>query len=503
MSTTESSSAYTNNDYPIAHNTYDSVQAGELESLIQVLHHKINTRDPQIKSVKYPNLLMSSLIELNYLVGMDRLKDSIALQVMRLIDGAKNGDRSGRMLNSILYGPPGVGKTKVGIILAKIWYALGYLKKPKVVKKGGYGGGTGNTTTTTTTINGANGGGDFNMGPFVTIILLVLFYAFTYIVSGMSYVYNTWGFVYLAFIIIFTIIVVLSLYWNQTSYNYITSITTTEEPKDIKIDDNKINQIHDRDLIKVVSRQDFVAEYLGQTAPKTKSLLYANLGKVLFIDEAYSLYNGERDQFGMEALTTLNLFMSEHPDGIAIIFAGYKDLMKYGVFRVQPGLPRRCMWHFECTGYDGEQLSDIFYRQVYKDGWALRKSDYQDIRKLICDNSDMFKSYGGDTERLLFYSQLEASRNNMMSGSCSRSDRSDSSSQSTRSDSSRSQSTQTNTRSQTCSETDFTTYSMSDSDRLGKSEIGTGSDKMYDGKILTFEHIQHGLRRLEENNIEN
>jgi hypothetical protein len=34
------------------------------------------------------------------------------------------------MLNTILYGPRR-GKTKVGIILAKIWYALGYLKKPK------------------------------------------------------------------------------------------------------------------------------------------------------------------------------------------------------------------------------------------------------------------------------------------------------------------------------------------------------------------------------------
>lgn len=492
MSTTESSRAFPSNDYPMVHNTYDSVQVGELESLIQVLQHKINTRDPQIKSVKYPNLLMSSLIELNYLVGMDRLKDSIALQVMRLIDGAKNGERSGRMLNTILYGPPGVGKTKVGIILAKIWYALGYLKRPKTgSNKGKYTPGT----TTTTTFTGMDGGGP-SINPLITIALLVLFYGFAYIVSGLSYVYNTWGWTWLAFIIVFTIVIVLFLYWNQNSYNYITKIVTnTEEPKEMAVDDKKLNQINDRDLIKVVSRQDFVAEYLGQTAPKTKALLYANLGKVLFIDEAYSLHNGERDQFGMEALTTLNLFMSEHPDGIAVIFAGYKDLMKYGVFRVQPGLPRRCMWHFECTGYDGEQLSDIFYRQVYKDGWAIRKSDYQGIRRLICDNSDMFKSYGGDTERLLFYSQLEASRTNMMSESCSRSDMS-------RSDMSRSDMSNSSSRSSRSREPrsqDTTTYSMSDSSRGNNDRIiGDGE---YAGKVLTYEHVQHGLRRLHENNI--
>ncbi len=249
------------------------------------------------------------------------------------------------------------------------------------------------------------------------------------------------------------------------------------------MDDKKVGQINDRDLIRVVSRQDFVAEYLGQTATKTKALLYANLGKVLFIDEAYSLYNGERDQFGIEALTTLNLFMSENPDGIAVIFAGYKELMKYGVFRVQPGLPRRFMWHFECTGYDGEQLADIFYRQVYQDGWGIRKSDYQAIRKLMCDNSDMFKSYGGDTERLLFYSQLEASRTNMMS------------------DSSYTLSSNTVSRDTASSRASSRETGDSGNDNFRGCSAGSGNFDEYSGKILTYKHIQHGLRRLEENNI--
>ena len=285
---------------------------------------------------------------------------------------------------------------------------LRYLKTPKTIPN------ISSFNTTHFTTNTTIGGNNNLFGPFITLLLLALFYGFAYIMSGVSYVYNKWGFMWLGFIFIFIATIILFLYWNNQTYSYITSVIKEDKPK---YTGKKISEINDRDLIKVVSRADFVAEYLGQSAPKTKALLYANLGKVLFIDEAYSLYNGERDQFGMEALTTLDLFMSEHPDSIAVIFAGYKDLMKYGIFRVQPGLPRRCMWHFECARYTGNELCDIFFRQAYQDGWAIRESDRYNIRQLISDNADIFKSYGGDTERLLFFSKLEVSRNNMMSTS--------------------------------------------------------------------------------------
>ena len=499
MSDSISSRNETSDDYPIIHNTYDNPQVGELESLIQILQHKIETGDPQIKCVKYPNLLMSSLIELNHLVGMERLKDSIALQVMRLIDGVNNGEKSTKMLNTILYGPPGVGKTKVGIILAKIWCALGYLKKPTNVKINL--GNVANGIPGTTTINNT-GGPDIN--PFVFLILIILFYGFTYILSGVSYIYNSVGAMWLLFIVVLTVLVVFFLYWNNKTYTYITNIVKIPNQEEAKIDDEKIHEIKDRDIITVVSRQDFVADYVGQTATKTKALLYSNLGKVVFVDEAYSLINGDRDQFGMEALTTLNLFMSEHPDSIAIIFAGYKNLMKNGIFRIQPGLPRRFMWHFKCKGYDGNQLSDIFLRQVYSEGWKIRKSDYPRIRKLICDNTDIFTSYGGDTERLLFFSQLEASRTNMMrsSNSFSRYSSFNGSSNYTTTDSmanhtypSNSYTSDGHYHTDTENETDDSHYfrnNPTDTDRTDPTELG---------KILTYEHIQHGLRRLDENNI--
>ena len=448
----DSSSLHNNTDesYPSSDRDYNNGDMSELDSLIQILHRKIETNDPHIRCIKYPNLLMTSLIELNQLVGMERLKDSIALQVMRLIDGANNGETSSKMLNTILYGPPGVGKTKVGIILAKIWYALGYLKKPNKIKPiDTNNGGIPNTTTTINTSGGDNNG-------LLFLVLLILFYLFTYIVSGISYLYDTVGTMWLLIMLGILVLVIIYFYWNRKSYTtYITNVVKVDNNKPMEINDKNINQVNDRDIITVVSREDFVAGFLGQTAIKTKALLQANMGKVIFIDEAYSLLNGDRDQYGMEALTALNLFMSEYPDSIAVIFAGYKDLMKHGIFKAQPGLPRRCMWHFQCTGYTGDQLCDIFLRQLYKDGWKIRRSDYDPIRELICNNSEMFPSYGGDTERLVFFSQLEASRTNMMSDSRS-----------------------------------ISTYSVSSDDKPRTTD-----------KILLYEHVQHGLRRLQENNI--
>ena len=54
-----------------------------------------------------------------------------------------------------------------------------------------------------------------------------------------------------------------------------------------------------------VSRGDLVGRYTGHTAPLTNSVIQSALGGVLFIDEAYSLYRGEQDSFGLEAIDTL------------------------------------------------------------------------------------------------------------------------------------------------------------------------------------------------------
>jgi len=213
--------------------------------------------------------------------------------------------------------------------------------------------------------------------------------------------YRKIGLFWFAIIVGVFIVIGLVVYW----LGYLNNIMDWEENQTQKV---LTGELKDRDIITVVSRRDFVGDYVGQTAGKTKSLLMNNLGKVIFIDEAYSLLNDSRDPYGLEALTTLNLFMSENPESIVVVFAGYKDLMQNGIFTAQPGLPRRCMWHFECDGYDGVQLAEIFFDQLDKEGWKVENK--KAVTKLINNNKELFPSFGGDTERLVFFVQLEVSR---------------------------------------------------------------------------------------------
>lgn len=368
----------------------------ELDVLIALLKKKIKSRDPSIKGIKYPKLLLKSLMELNGMVGMERLKDSISLQIMRLISALNTGEKNNSMLNTILYGPPGVGKTKVGIILAKIWFALGFLQ--------------GNISESSNE-SASNVDNSLNTQLVITIIFIVLWFM-TYIIQAGSFVYKKLGLYWLMAILGGLILLGLFIYWSGAISKLMRKDNNYSPELIRKVEKGQIDERH---IITVVSRRDFVADYVGQTAGKTKRLLMSNIGKVLFIDEAYSLLNDSRDPFGLEALTAINLFMSENPGSIVVIFAGYKDLMQNGIFKAQPGLPRRCMWHFECDGYDGLQLSEIFFRQVAVKGWEIENK--QAAAALIQQHSNLFPSFGGDTERLVFFSQLEASRNEFLSTS--------------------------------------------------------------------------------------
>ena len=54
--------------------------------------------------------------------------------------------------------------------------------------------------------------------------------------------------------------------------------------------------------------------YVGHTAPLTNQVIRSALGGVLFIDEAYSLYRGKDDSFGLEAIDTLVTVSYTHLD---------------------------------------------------------------------------------------------------------------------------------------------------------------------------------------------
>ena len=109
--------------------------------------------------------------------------------------------------------------------------------------------------------------------------------------------------------------------------------------------------------------RELCGKYVGQTAPRTAEICREAYGSVLFIDEAYALYKGERDgdAFGKEALDTLTAEMENHRGDFVVIMAGYPDEMQT-LLEANPGLESRMPYVVEFPNYDRAALSEIFMR---------------------------------------------------------------------------------------------------------------------------------------------
>ena len=107
-----------------------------------------------------------------------------------------------------------------------------------------------------------------------------------------------------------------------------------------------------------VSRSDLVGKYVGHTAPLTMSVVNSALGGVLFIDEAYSLYRGKDDSFGLEAIDTLVKAMEDHRDDLIVILAGYQKEME-SFLDANSGLKSRFANIINFPDYTGEQMLQI------------------------------------------------------------------------------------------------------------------------------------------------
>ena len=107
-------------------------------------------------------------------------------------------------------------------------------------------------------------------------------------------------------------------------------------------------------------RSGLVAEYAGQTAPKTNKLCDSALNGILFIDEAYSLVDASGDDaYGREAVQCLLKRMEDDRESVAVILAGYSNEMKQ-LIRSNPGLSSRVNTTIEFDDYTPLQLGRIF-----------------------------------------------------------------------------------------------------------------------------------------------
>ena len=358
-------------------------------------------------------LLVEALSELDRMIGMGSLKRAVVDQLLFLLSNirTKGLERAtdGHVLHTLIYGPPGVGKTVVGSILARVWASLGVLGKNNS---------DGGTDTLTTKI--------FRDNVSLNVVNKLLCDKVERAATASEATrcmmrdmrsrlfavrqrFRRGGEALEGFDGDIQKLARLS----AEALNYCgMTCQTLQDPLSVLPAAVPVSAIL-RPNFKVVSRVAFVAGFLGQTAEKTKKLLDDHRGGVLMVDEAYSLYQGERDSFGAEALTVINQYMTEHADNTVIIFAGYKHALQTSVFKVQPGLARRFGFTFEIPGYTPSELTQIFLQQLTDDEWQVEEACTNDyLTTIFTQHALSFRSYGGDTKRFIFQCKLVASAHN-------------------------------------------------------------------------------------------
>jgi chromosomal replication initiation ATPase DnaA len=222
------------------------------------------------------------LIELDNMIGLTELKQSIFEQLLYFMQNLHIGDNNSDYKHTILFGPPGTGKTEIAKIIGKMYSKIGVLKN---------------------------------------------------------------------------------------------------------------------NIFKKVTRNDLIAGYLGQTAIKTKKVVDECIGGVLFIDEAYSLSNGDNgDSYSKECLDVLCECLSNYKNELMVIIAGYEDELNNTIFRVNQGLSSRFIWRFHIDIYNHKELLKIFTKITEDQGWNL----HEDIDETwFLKNHKDFLNYGRDMETLL------------------------------------------------------------------------------------------------------
>ncbi|MCR5728033.1 MAG: AAA family ATPase [Lachnospiraceae bacterium] len=124
------------------------------------------------------------------------------------------------------------------------------------------------------------------------------------------------------------------------------------------------------DEIVEVGRSGLVAKYVGQTAVQVKSVFDRAEGKLLFIDEAYSLVESTEGDFGDEAINTIVQEMENRRDKTIVVFAGYPDKMET-FFDRNPGLRSRVPFKICFKDYSAEEMYKISEIEACRRGFAI------------------------------------------------------------------------------------------------------------------------------------
>ena len=153
-----------------------------------------------------------------------------------------------------------------------------------------------------------------------------------------------------------------------------------------------LKYIKQNKLIEVTSK-DLVAEYVGQTAPKTMEVVERARGGVLFIDEAYALASkNNQNSYNAEAIATLIKAMEDYREDLVVIFAGYTKEMQ-DFLDSNSGIVSRIGYTLEFDDYTEDELVEIFAGMMKKAGFIVEEDAFLELRKIIQENKNT-KNFG-------------------------------------------------------------------------------------------------------------
>lgn len=132
----------------------------------------------------------------------------------------------------------------------------------------------------------------------------------------------------------------------------------------------KENQLLSEGRLFELGRSDLVGKYVGWTAQIVKEKFRKARGSVLFIDEAYSLLDGDSSLYGDEAINTIVQEMENCREDTVVIFAGYPREMEQFLSR-NPCLRSRIAFHLSFEDYSPEELYQITRLLAEEQGLTL------------------------------------------------------------------------------------------------------------------------------------
>ena len=143
----------------------------------------------------------------------------------------------------------------------------------------------------------------------------------------------------------------------------------------------------------------------SESATKTRLIIQKAYGGVLFIDEAYTIIDGNGG-YGKEVVATLIKEMEDNRDKLTVIIAGYKNDIKR-LLDSNEGFKSRIKEYLEFSDYNTDEMKQIFEAMAHSKGFAV-SAEAMDNFEIRCERERKLSSFGnGRTARSILEETLD------------------------------------------------------------------------------------------------